>query len=247
MKWETSISHVEDGKELVRGYDLQELIRGKSFVESIFLVLRGDLPNENETRMMNALLTASIDHGIGTSSAMTARTVVSTGNSLHTALAAGILSLGKLHGSAIEDAAKFFQERVGEDPDLVAKTERESKRRISGYGHKILENDPRSESLFEVAKETGFYGAHCEFAEALLISINALTSKTLPINVDGSMAAILSDMGFDWRIMKGIFIIGRTPGLVAHVFEEMTSGNGLRRLSEDEATYTGPSKKTISV
>ena len=77
------------------------------------------------------------------------------------------------------------------------------------------------------------------------MAINSLTSKTLPINVDGSMAAILLDMGFDWKIMKGLFIIGRTPGLVAHVFEEMTSGNGLRRLTEEEATYIGPSKKTI--
>jgi citryl-CoA lyase len=247
MKWETSISHVEDGKELIRGYDLQDLIKEKGFVEAIFLVLKGELPNANETRMMNALFTASIDHGIGTSSAITARTVVSTGNSLHAALAAGILALGKLHGSAIEGAAKFFQDHAGEDPSLVAKTEREAKRRIPGYGHKILETDPRSASLFEAAKEMGFYGKHCKFAEELLVSINELSSKILPINVDGSMAAILSDMGFDWRITKGIFIIGRTPGLVAHVFEEMTSGDGLRRLGEDEATYTGPSKRTLTV
>ena len=40
MQWKTAISHVENGKELIRGYDLKELIHKKSFVETIFLVLK---------------------------------------------------------------------------------------------------------------------------------------------------------------------------------------------------------------
>lgn len=246
MQWKTAISHVADGKEVIRGYDLKELIHKKSFVEAIFLVLKGELPSENETRMMNALFCAAIDHGIGVSSAMTARTVVSTGNSLHTALAAGILSLGTLHGSAIEDAAKFFQENVGEQNVVALVAElKEKKVRIAGFGHKILEHDPRSEALFDIARETGFYGKHCAFAEAVHTELNAVSSKKLPLNVDGSMAAIMSDMGFDWRIAKGFFIIGRVPGLIAHIYEEMTQKNGLRRLAEDEAEYVGPDFRCI--
>lgn len=240
MRWSTSISHIKDGKELIRGYDLKELIHKKSFVEVIFLVLKGELPNEKETRMMNALFAAAIDHGIGVSSAMTARTVVSTGNSLHTALAAGILSMGTLHGSAIEGAAKFFQENADEqDVEALVKRLKEQKVRIAGYGHKILDHDPRSEALFEIAKETDFYKKHCVFAEALHKALNAVSSKKLPLNVDGAMGAIISDMGFDWRIAKGFFIIGRVPGLAAHVYEELMSKNGLRRLDEEEVEYTG--------
>lgn len=246
MHWKTAISHVADGKEIIRGYDLKELIHQKSFVETIFLVLKGELPNANETRMMNALFTACIDHGIGVSSAMTARTVVSTGNSLHTALAAGVLSLGTLHGSAIEDAAKFFQENVGEkDVRGMIKRSKDQKIRIPGYGHKILDHDPRSEALFQIARETGFYGKHSAFAEAVHTELNAVSSKKLPINVDGAMGAIISDMGFDWRIAKGFFIIGRVPGLVAHIYEEMTQGNGLRRLDEDEPEYMGPGERSL--
>ncbi|MBI2552110.1 citryl-CoA lyase [Candidatus Uhrbacteria bacterium] len=246
MQWSTAISHVQDGKELIYGYDLKELIREKSFVEVIFLVLKGELPKARETRMMNALFTAAIDHGIGVSSAMTARTVVSTGNSLHTALAAGILAMGTLHGSAIEDAAKFFQEHASE-PDaagLVARLRKE-KIRIPGYGHKILDHDPRSEALFEIAKETGFYGQHCAFARKASEEINAISSKKLPLNVDGAMGAIISDMGFDWKVAKGFFIVGRVPGLVAHIYEEMMSKNGLRRLTEEEAEYVGPGERGL--
>ncbi|MDO8582343.1 MAG: citryl-CoA lyase [bacterium] len=244
MQWETAITHIKNGKELVRGYDLKKLILKKKFSEVIFLVLKGELPNGKETRMIDALFTAAIDHGVGVSSAMTARTVISTGNSLHTALAAGILAMGTLHGSAIEDAAKFFQEYAHtKDVSGLVSGLRKKKMRIPGYGHKILSRDPRSEALFEVAKKTGFYGAHCRFAVAVHKTLASVTSKQLPLNVDGAMAAIISDMGFDWRVAKGFFIIGRVPGLVAHIYEEMMSSNGLRRLEEHEATYSGPRER----
>jgi len=246
MRWKTAISHVTDGKEIIRGYNLQDLIQKKSFVEVIFLVLKGELPNEMETRMMNALFTASIDHGIGVSSAMTARTVVSTGNSLHTALASGILAMGKLHGSAIEDAAKFFQENIYE-PDIASlvKKLKDRKVRLPGFGHKILSADPRSQTLFTVAKETGFYGKHSELAVKVGEELNKISSKKLPLNVDGAMGAIMSDMGFDWQVAKGFFIIGRVPGLVAHIYEEMMSDNGLRRLTEEEAEYCGQEERKL--
>lgn len=247
MHWFTSLSHIEGGKELIRGYDLKELIHKKTFVEVIFLVLKGELPNENQTRMLNALFTAAIDHGIGVSSAMTARTVVSTGNSLHTALAAGILSLGTLHGSAIEDAAKFFQEHVDEsEVALLVERCKEQKMRIPGYGHKILDHDPRSEALFDIAKETGVFGSHSTLALQIHAALNKVLVKKLPINVDGAMGAIISDMGFDWRLAKAFFIIGRVPGLSAHIYEEMMSGNGLRRLAEEEAKYTGPAERKLT-
>lgn len=247
MEWKTAIAHVADGKEIIRGYDLKELIHQKSFVEAIYLVLKGELPGDKETRLLNALFTAAIDHGIGVSSAMTARTVVSTGNSLHTALAAGILSMGTLHGSAIEGAAQFFQEHVQtEDVQGLVNQLKQQGIRIPGFGHKILDHDPRSEALFDVAKEQSVYGKHCIFAERVCDALNAVSSKRLPLNVDGAMAAIISDMGFDWRVAKGFFIIGRVPGLVAHIYEEMISDNGLRRLGEDEATYVGQAERSVS-
>lgn len=245
MEWKTAISTVEEGKELIRGYDLRELIAKKTFVECVWLVLKAELPNPEQTRMLNALLTACIDHGIGVSSAMTARTVVSTGNSLHTALAAGILSLGTLHGSAVEDAAQFFEQHLGADSLALVRSLREQNVRIPGFGHKILDHDPRSEALFLVARETEFYGKHSEFATAIASALAKVIAKPLPLNVDGAMAAILLDMGFDSRMTKGFFILGRVPGLVAHIFEEMTSNNGLRRLREDETQYTGPRERPL--
>lgn len=240
MKWKTAVSNIKDGKEIVRGRALSELMQKHTFVEAIFLVLRGELPAEKESRMLNAMLIAAIDHGTGTASAMTARIVASAKNSMHAALAAGILAMGDLHGGAIEGAAKFFQEHKDEAdiPELV-KRMKDAKERIPGYGHAALTRDERAELLLSLAKKTGCHGVHCVFAEAVGKRLNEISSKALPFNIDGAMAAILSDMDFDWRMTRGIFAIARLPGLVAHVYEEMTSGGGLRRLSPDEMGYVG--------
>ncbi len=240
MKWKTAITKIDSDQEIVRGHNLQELIKEKSFAEVIFLILKGSLPNANETRMLNSLLTSCIDHGVGAPSATVARTVASSGNSLHTSVAVGMQALGDLHGGAIEGAAKFFQERAEEkDIESLLQNLKEQKIRIPGFGHKILTHDHRTDSLFAVAKEAGFFGKYCEFALAVEVILGKISSKPLPINIDGAMAAIVSEMGFDWKIAKGFFIIGRVPGLVAHVFEQMQSGEGIKRTDENDIEYIG--------
>ena len=238
MKWKTSITKIEDDKEIVRGHNLQELVMNNNFVQVIYLILKSVLPSAAEEKMLNALFVTCIDHGVGAPSATVTRTVYSTGNSLHTALAAGVLTMGELHGGAIEGAAKFFQENVNvADVDGLVAELKANKVRIPGYGHKVLAHDHRSDSLFTVAKETGFYGKHSVLAISIGEALNKISSKPLPINIDGAMGAIISDMGFEWQLAKGFFIIGRVPGLVAQIFEESKSGAGLRRISEEEIEY----------
>ncbi len=246
MNIQTAITDIKEEKEYIRGYSLDALMQKKTFVETIFLLLKGVLPTEKETAMLNALFTAAIDHGPGTASAQTARIVASAKNSMHTAVAAGILAMGERHGSAIESAAMFFQQhREEKDIHALAVVLKEQKTRVPGFGHAILEEDHRSAMLLELARQYGFYGSHCVFAEKFHQEINTLSSKKLAFNIDGSMAAILSDMGFDATLMKGFFIIARTAGLVAHVHEEMTHDEGIRRLDQSDITYIGPTERVV--
>ncbi|MDO8626480.1 MAG: citryl-CoA lyase [Candidatus Magasanikbacteria bacterium] len=241
IKFKTAISNVNAGDEVVRGENLKNLIVAKTFTEVIFLILRGVMPTSEEVQMLNAVLVSMIDHGPGVSSALTARVVQSAGNDLHTGVAAGMLALGgNRHGGALGGAAKFFQENF-ETQDLpgLLKNLKDKKIRVPGYGHKVLAHDNRTDVLFGVAKETGFFGKYSEFANTVHEEINKIASKKLPLNMDGANAAILSDMGFDWRLITGFFLIGRTPGLVAQVYEEMQSGEGIRRLEESEIEYLG--------
>ena len=71
------------------------------------------------------------------------------------------------------------------------------------------------------------------------------TGKALPINVDGAIAAVISDMGFDWRLGKGFFIISRMPGLLAHAYEEMTREKPMRKLGPMPFGYDGPADRVI--
>lgn len=250
MVFKTSITNIEGGEEFIRGYKLEELIQKKSFVETIFLFLKGEMPSESEAKMLGAMLVAAIDHGPGTASGQVARIVASAKNSMHTALAAGVLAMGERHGSAIEGAARFFQKKeIGDwrletgDSELstgdIAKELKEKKIHIPGYGHPIFDHDKRSDVLFSLAKDLGIYGEHSEFAEEFHTELNAISSKQLALNIDGSMGAILSDMGFDWRLAKGFFIIARVPGLIAHIYEEQTNDVGIRRLSQDDIEFVG--------
>lgn len=242
MKYTTSTTNVQaDGTEIVRGQQLKELIKNNTFSETIFLMLMSRMPSDAERQMFDAMLTAIIDNGPAVTSAQCARLSMSAGNHMHAALAAGILGFGERHGVALEGAMKFFYEHV-EESDIagMVKALKEQKVRIPGYGHKIFtDEDPRSGVLFTKAAELDIAGKHVAFAQAVHKELNAISSKVLPLNIDGALGAILCDMGVDARLGRGFFIIGRLPGLVAQVHEEMVHDQGIRRLRPEDIEYAG--------
>lgn len=243
MKFQTSITDIKNGEEIIRGHKLDNLMQEKTFVEVIYFLFQGELPNEQQTKMLNALFVAAIDHGPGTVSAMTARISASAKNSTHSALAAGILGFGPRHGIAGEGAMNFFYNHINEK-DIVGllKNLKEQKIMIPGYGHKIFtESDPRSEKLFEIAKKLNIFGKYSEFALTVKEELNKISSKPLPLNIDGTFAAILCDMGLDARLGQSFFLIARTPGLLAHIHEEQMNDIGIRRLEDDEIEYSNVS------
>jgi citryl-CoA lyase len=239
MKFTTAISKIENDREIIRGTPLEELVKTKTFLENTMFVLRGVLPTAGELVVLNAILSAAIDHGVGAPSTTVARIAASTGNSLHTTLATGILTMGDLHGSAIEGAAKFFHEHAIHNVKEVVATCKKQSIRIPGFGHRVLAKDHRATLLLTIAREQEVYGSACTLAEEIEKELSAVSSKPLPLNIDGAMAAILSDMGFKPEVMKGLFILARLPGLIAHSVEQAQSGEGLKRLAPEEEIYTG--------
>ncbi len=243
-KWRTAITQHVEHETYIRGYRLLDLVGNLTFAQAIFLVLKGELPTDAESRMMEAMLVSVIDHGIAPPSVIAARSVASGGNSLNVGVAAGVMAFGSAHGGALEDAMKFLQDGVNSDRGVseIVSEYLSVKKPIPGFGHRYYkEFDPRTRRLMELAKHYGFYGKHCEFAEAVEEEIFKQKGKRIVLNVDGAIAAVASEMGFDWRLGKGFFIIGRVPGLVAHVFEELTTEKPFsKRLNEKEETdYTG--------
>jgi len=246
--WKTAITTHKDGIPVIRGYKLTELLKKVSFTQSIFLILKGELPNEKEEKILNAILVASIDHGVEAPSATVARITAGDGIPMANSVASGIAAIGKHHGGAVEACAQLLQESVKNNAtasEIVRKAKEES-RRLAGFGHKIYAVDPRTQAILETAKEAGFDGPHILIATEIEKELNAVSSKKLPLNIDGITAAVISDLGFPWQLGNGFFVIARTVGLVAQVYEEQTREKPVsHRLGEEDVDYDGPSPREL--
>ena len=251
--WTTAVTKIEPNKVMVRGHDIADLMGRVSFGAAVYLILKGELPaDERVGKLMDAILVASIDHGATPPSALAARTVASTGASLSAAVAAGIMSINKHHGGAIEDCARQLagvvaradRDRVSlEDAAKAELVDMKSRgARMAGFGHRIHTKDPRTKRMFELADEASASGKHVAAARAMEKAFEG-AGKPLPINVDGAIGAILADLGLDPRVFNGIFMIARTPGLVAHVTEEQTRERPMRRIDPENHAYDGPPPK----
>ena len=250
-EWKTAITDIGPGKIRVRGYDIADVMQHLSYAEAVYLILKGELPTKAEAALMNAILVSSIDHGASPPSVLGTRTVLSGGNSLNAAIAGGVLVIGDTHGGAIEQSAKILQEWAKKDGEAATLASQivdwlsQTKKRMPGFGHRLHNVDPRTGTLFEIAETHGYSGRHIEICKALEKALAEKTGKQLPINVDGAIAAVISDMGFDWRLGKGFFIISRTPGLLAHAYEEMTREKPMRKLGPLPFEYDGPAERKI--
>jgi len=249
--WKTAITDIGPGKIRVRGYDIAEIMEKLTFAETVFLILKGELPSKAEAEMMRAILVSSVDHGASPPSVLGTRTVVSGGNPLNAAIAGGVLVIGDTHGGAIENAARIMQEWAKKEGDVDSIASelmdylKEKGIRMPGFGHRLHNVDPRTLKLFEIAKKYNFAGRHIDLCKAIEKALEVKLGKKLPINVDGAIAAVISDMGFDWRLGKGFFIISRVPGLIAHAYEEMTRERPMRQLGNRNFSYDGPGEREI--
>jgi succinyl-CoA synthetase alpha subunit len=253
--WNTAITRVEPNKVAVRGYDIAELMGRVSFGAAVYLVLTGELPSPAIARLMDAILVSSIDHGATPPSALAARTVASTGGTLSASVAAGIVSINRHHGGAIEDCArqlKAIADRAARESismdEAATRTlaaMREVGERMAGFGHRLHSKDPRTARLLELAREAGVDGVHMQAARAVEKAF-ADAKKSLPINVDGAIGAILADLGMNPAGFNGIFMIARTPGLLAHVLEEQAREKPMRRIDPVNHGYDGPPPRSIS-
>jgi citrate synthase len=93
---------------------------------------------------------------------------------------------------------------------------------IPGIGHPVHKPiDPRTPVLFAIAERNGFHGRYVALLEAISAQAERRMQRSLPINAPGAIGAVLCELGFPWRICRGIVVISRAVGLVGHLAEEM--------------------------
>lgn len=195
---------------VVRGKDLPgEILGTLNLGDMAFLELTGRVPNPRESRLFNAMAVTLVEHGV-TPSALAARmTYLGAPEAMQAAVAAGLCGLGSVFVGSMEGAAKLLSSGKTAQ-EIVAET-----KRIPGLGHHLHKPiDPRAVRLFELARETGFYGKYCALMEAIG------KEKGMVVNATGAIGALACELGLDWRAVRGIGVMARAVGLVGHLLEE---------------------------
>lgn len=251
QEWSTAIAQVMPDDVLVRGKLLSDIVGRRTFTEVVFLEIVGRFAEPGEREMLDAVLVSLVEHGISPSSMIT-RMLVSCGTPVQAALAGGLLSIADWHGGSGEQVGALFAALLERETASVGSLDEQAREmivaetaggaRLPGYGHpQHPDGDPRAETLLGLAEHHGVSGAHCRAARALERGLSQVSGKSVPLNVTGAIAAVLLDLGFPVRSLRGVGIGARAFGLTAHAVEELEQGGRWRHVDAAAVGYTGPS------
>jgi citrate synthase len=231
----TEIGGADADSITVRGRDLASELMGRvTFTELTYLLVQGHSPEPQETVLLDAVLVSLAEHGL-TPTVLAARlTHTGAPESLQGAVAAGLLGAGSVFLGVVEDTAVFLEHVVGRGGSLeqaaadAVRAEIGAGRRIPGLGHPVhKEQDPRTARIYAIAEEQGLVGPHLQALRLVATAHRQATGKALPINGAGVAGAALADLGFPARIVRGMALLARTAGLVAHLEEERSHPLGM--------------------
>jgi citrate synthase len=222
---------------VVRGRDLtRELLGTINFTEHFWLLVTGALPSAAQRRILDATLVAIAEHGLVPSVQAARMTLAAAPEALQGAVAAGLLGCGSVVLGSSEAAGRFFAEvenrrdgglSIDAAATAVAGEYRAARRAVPGFGHPLHKSvDPRAQRLLEIAREAGTAGRYVEIATTVERLLPELTGRELKLNVSGAIPAVLLDAGYPLLALKGVPLLARTAGLVAHLLEEQQRAIG---------------------
>lgn len=222
--WSTPDSITLFGKDFPN-----EILGNLNFGDMAFLELVGRVPDENESRMFNAMLVTLVEHGLTPSTLAARLTYIGAPESLQAAVAAGLCGLGTVFVGSVEGASKMLYEAGGPDDGrgLSEKAEEiverfaAEKRIVPGIGHPFHKPiDPRTPRLIKIAEETGFNGHYVQLVQEVARVAGERKGRHLPCNATGVLGALCCEFGLDWQICRGLGVMARAVGIVGHLLEE---------------------------
>lgn len=259
--WQTAIIQMSPGTIRLRGYAIEDLIGQISFPAMIWLMLRGDLPTEAQATLLGHALASAVDHGPQAPSIAIARMAATCGVGLQSAMASAINVLGDVHGGAGEPALEFYGRiaaRMDAGADLAAAVAEElavfraeGGTHVPGYGHRFHPVDPRAAPLLRLAREAAASGVtdgrFADIAEAIAAALAHPGRRAVPLNIDGATAVIYGDLGFPPPLTRGLFVLSRSVGILAHAWEQSqeTARNKGPLPREWLWAFTGPPPRTL--
>jgi len=220
----------------------QEMLQPRddlSFASDFLYMVTGEVPTEEDTRLMDVLLILHADHEFNAST-FTARVIASTLSDIYSAITGAVGALkGPLHGGANEKVVEMTNE-IGSPAkvDSYIHAKLASKAKINGFGHRVYRTmDPRARILKNMAER--FVQTETEKASLEIIERTEAIlreEKNLYPNVDLYSGLALNHIGIPSYLFTPVFAVGRSPGWLAHVLEQYSDNRIIRPISE----YVGP-------
>lgn len=259
--WRTSIIEMRPNMIRFRGYAIEELIGKVSFPGMIWLMLRGDLPTQTQADLLGAALVAGVDHGPQAPSIAIARMAMTCGVGINGAMASAANVLGDIHGGAGEQALVSFESvarrhRDGASLEAAADAELDALAAAGvthapGFGHRFHKADPRPPRLFELVDAAVARG-ECPgriaaAARALDGAIERRKGRRITMNIDGGTAVVYGELGFPAPLARGLFVLSRSVGILAHAWEQAQQGGRNKGpIPRDRLwTYDGPPARAL--
>ncbi|MFP1632696.1 citryl-CoA lyase [Zhengella sp. ZM62] len=246
----SSIATMTEDTITVHGHDLTTELMGKIDAAALYyLEATGRLPTEAQNALLNAMIVAIAEHGMMPSVIAARMTIMGAPESFQGAVAAGLLGAGDVFVGPTSNVAYMLQV---EAQDLEGKDEEraaaivarygDQRRRIPGLGHPHHRIDPRSEKLLQMQTEHGLPDTHTRLMLAIQRAATERRGKHLTFNAVAAVGCIASDIGLDWRAVRGIGLVARTIGLIGHVLEEIRqpASQTIWDLVLNHTDYTGP-------
>jgi citrate synthase len=212
-----------------------------SHAANLLWMLTGKKPSVNAAQLIDRDLILHAEHGSNASS-FAARVVIGTEANLHAAIVAAIAALsGPAHGGAAEDVMKMAEE-IGE-PSRAAdyvKEKRAAGVPITGFGHRVYRaEDPRARHMRagveRLSKEMG-QPKWFEILQAVVTAMAPYARHGVNVNVDFYSGVVYHLLGIKRDLFVPIFAVGRVPGWVVQVLEQLENNILLRPLT----LYNGP-------
>lgn len=261
--WKTAIIDIKPGQINVRGYPIEQLIGQLSYAQMVWLMVRGEIPTAGQGALLEAALVAAVDHGPQAPSISIARMSVTCGVDINNAMASAINVLGDVHGGAGQQCMELYQAVVDEAENtqcavdeaarvVIDRYQASVSKIVPGFGHRFHRRDPRSVkllALLDSAREQGeIAGRYLDAARAVEAELERRKGKPVPMNIDGATATIYCELGFPAVLGRGLFILSRSVGILAHAYEQSKFSERIKGPMPPSIpyTYTGEGKRNFA-
>jgi citrate synthase len=212
---------------------------------NLLWMLKGEMPSHDAAQLIDRDLVLHAEHGSNASS-FAARVVIGTEANLHAAITAAIAALsGPAHGGAAEDVMKMA-EQIG-DASRAADYVREKRKAgdaVTGFGHRVYRaEDPRARHMRagveRLSKEMGEPRWY-EILQAVVQAMAPYARHGVNVNVDFYSGVVYHLLGVQRDLFVPMFAIGRVPGWVVQVLEQLENNILIRPLT----LYNGPDSRS---